>query len=72
MSKLEEPEKSIYDQHTESLRTLEYGSKEYYSVLAKMKVGIDHHYFVSRHHPEYFADGINGMNLVDLIEMVCD
>lgn len=71
-SKLEEPEKPIYDLHTPSLRTLEYNSKEYKDVLVKMKVGIDHHYSVSRHHPQYFADGINGMNLVDLLEMVCD
>lgn len=71
-SKLEAPEKEIYDLYTPSLRTLEYNSKEYHEVLAKMKVGIDHHYSVSRHHPEYFTDGINGMNLVDLLEMVCD
>jgi hypothetical protein len=71
-SKLQSPEKEVYDQYTELLRTLEYGSKEYHEVLAKMKVGIDHHYSVSRHHPEYFADSINGMNLVDLLEMVCD
>lgn len=71
-SKLEEPEKTVYDLYTESLRTLEYGSQEYKDVLVKMKVGIDHHYSVSRHHPEFFTDSIGGMNLVDLIEMVCD
>ena len=37
-----------------------------------MKLGIDHHYSVSRHHPQYFADSIDGMNLIDLIEMLVD
>lgn len=71
-SKLESPEKEVYDRHTPALRTLEYNSQAYKDTLAKMKVGIDHHYAVSRHHPEYFADSINGMNLIDLLEMVVD
>jgi hypothetical protein len=24
------------------------------------------------HHPEHYSDGIDGMNLLDLVEMVCD
>lgn len=71
-SKLEEPEKSVYDLYTPNLKTLEYNSKEYKDTLIKMEVGISHYYSVSRHHPEYFADSINGMNLIDLIEMLCD
>jgi len=71
-SKLEEPEKSIYDKYSPALRTVEYNSKEYKAILKEMKVGIDHHYSVSRHHPEFFADGINGMNLLDVIEMIVD
>lgn len=72
ITKLEEPEKSAYDRHTPSLRTLEYGSDAYKAVLAKMKPAIDHHYSMSRHHPEYFADSVSGMNLIDLLEMICD
>jgi hypothetical protein len=71
-SKLETPEKEAYDRHTPALRTLEYGSQAYKDVLAKMKPAIDHHYSVSRHHPEFFADSINGMNLIDLLEMILD
>lgn len=71
-SKLEAPEKELYDKHTPSLRTLEYNSEEYKEVLKKMAFGIDHHYSVSRHHPEFFVDRINGMNLVDLLEMIVD
>ena len=31
-----------------------------------------HHYAHNRHHPEHFADGVNGMTLVDLVEMLAD
>ena len=71
-SKLESPEKEVYDEFTPELRTLEYGSEEYKTILVKMKPAIEHHYSVSRHHPEYFVDRINGMNLIDLTEMLCD
>lgn len=71
-SKLESPEKEIYDEFTPKLAELEYGTDEYREVLKEMKVGIDHHYSVNRHHPEFFTDQIDGMNLVDLIEMICD
>ena len=71
-SKLEPPEKALYDEFTPLLRSLEYGSDEYKDVIAKMKPAIDHHYSVSSHHPEYYVDQINGMNLVDILEMLCD
>lgn len=40
--------------------------------LGEMEVALDHHYMVNRHHPEHFEDGINDMNLIDLIEMLVD
>lgn len=72
LSKLESPEKEYYDKYSPMLRTTEYGSKEYKEFLKEMQVGIDHHYNHNSHHPEYYVDGINGMNLIDLIEMICD
>lgn len=71
-SKLAEPEKSIFDEVTPKLAKLTYGSDEYKDQLNQMKVALDHHYEVNRHHPEHFENGIQGMNLVDLIEMICD
>ena len=32
----------------------------------------DHHYAVNSHHPEHYENGINDMDLVDLIELTCD
>jgi len=71
-SKLEEPEFSIFVEYTPKLKGSTYGSDEYKQFLKEMKVALDHHYSANRHHPEWHEDGIDGMNLVDLIEMLCD
>jgi hypothetical protein len=72
-SKLEEPEKSVFDDVTPRLKGLTYGSPEYMSSLADMKLALEHHYAHNSHHPECFGKrGMKGMTLVDLIEMLCD
>ena len=71
-TKLESPECEIFEEYTPKLKDCTYGSEEYQGYLKEMKIALDHHYKHNRHHPEYFQDGINGMNLMDLIEMICD
>ena len=71
-SKLVEPEKSIFDEFTPKLRDTTYGSDEYKVFLKDMGVALQHHYANNSHHPEHFENGINGMSLLDLIEMFCD
>jgi hypothetical protein len=71
-SKLQTPEREAFDICTPRLRGLTYGSEEYKSNLRKMKPAIDHHQRINRHHPEFFENGINDMNLIDLTEMICD
>lgn len=71
-SKLDEPELSIYVQYIHKLAGSTYGSDEYKQFLKDIKPALDHHYKHNRHHPEHFSNGINGMHLVDLMEMVCD
>ena len=71
-SKLESPEKESFDITTPLLRNLTYGSDEYKETLRSMKPAIEHHYACNSHHPEYYANGINGMNLLDVLEMLCD
>lgn len=110
LSKLKEPEKSIYDVFTPRLRGMTYGSDEYKSCLAEMGVALQHHYQNNSHHPEHYpvparpdidklealirhTEGIdpdnvalpwmrdhlaemksqiNGMSLLDVIEMLAD
>lgn len=71
-SKLESPEKEIFDEYTPKLKGTTYGSDEYKEYLKEMKVALDHHYANNRHHPEHFENGINDMTLVDLVEMFAD
>jgi len=71
-SKLESPEKEVFDEFTPKLQASTYGSEEYKSFLAAMKPALDHHYGTNPHHPEYHKNGVAGMTLVDLIEMLCD
>lgn len=71
-SKLHEPERAIFDEATHRLKGLVYGSEEYTAQLKDMKPALDHHYANNRHHPEFFSDGVNGMTLVDLLEMIVD
>jgi len=71
-SKLEDPEKAIFDEYSPKLKTSTYGSDEYKSYLSEMKVALDHHYANNRHHPEHFENGVDGMTLVDLVEMLAD
>jgi hypothetical protein len=72
LSKLDSPEVEIFDEYTPKLAGSTYGSDEYRSYLAGMKPALDHHYAANSHHPEHFPDGIRGMSLLDLLEMLCD
>jgi hypothetical protein len=72
LSKTREPELSAYDQFVPRLHEATYGTAEYAALVGAMGEGLRHHYAHNRHHPEHFPDGINGMTLVDLIEMLAD
>jgi hypothetical protein len=71
-TKLCSPEKECFDEVTGALKSLTYGSPEYKAQLARLKPALDHHYACNSHHPEHYPNGINGMSLLDLIEMLCD
>lgn len=71
-SKTEQPELDVYNEYTPKLKGSTYGSDEYKSFLAGMGAGLAHHYAHNRHHPEHHDDGVNGMTLIDLLEMLAD
>lgn len=114
-SKLEEPEKSLFDKYTPLLKETPYGSEQYKAHLAEMGAALQHHYAVNAHHPEHYPvrqsekieqlkwhmlfvennpcfseearegitayleeklqtleSRINGMTLMDVVEMFCD
>ena len=71
-SKLKEPEKSEFDKLTPLLKTLTYSSEEYKDLLKQLNVALKHHYENNTHHPEHYENGIDGMNLIDILEMFAD
>jgi hypothetical protein len=71
-SKLADPEKAAFDVLTPRLKDLQYGSDEYRACLKEMKPALEHHYGANSHHPEHYPDGIDGMSLLDVMEMLCD
>ena len=71
-SKLEEEEKLLFDYYTPKLKDTTYGSEEYYEHLEGLKPALEHHYQNNRHHPEFFENGIDGMDLFDVLEMFMD
>jgi hypothetical protein len=71
-TKLESPEVELFTQYTPKLSATTYGSEEYHNYRKEMQVALDHHYANNRHHPEFHKNGIDDMDLLDLIEMLCD
>jgi hypothetical protein len=72
VAKLESPEVELFAEYTPRLATMQYNSDEYKQCLEELKPALDHHYAVYRHHPEHFREGINDMNLIDIVEMLAD
>lgn len=54
------------------LRTTTYGTPEYKALLAELGPALTHHYQHNDHHPEYFENGVNDMDIFQLTEMLCD
>ena len=71
-SKLGEPEKVIFDAVGNRLAVITYDGEEYKHSLADLKTALDHHYAHNTHHPEHYLNGVDGMSLFDLTEMLMD
>jgi hypothetical protein len=71
-SKLAKPEKVIFDAVGNRLALITYDGEEYKHSLADLKTALDHHYAHNTHHPEHYPNGVDGMSLFDLTEMLMD
>ncbi len=72
LSKLQEPEFTVFMKSTKELKNLVYGSEEYNKSLTNLGDALSHHYSNNRHHPEHHHGGIMNMNIIDILEMSCD
>ena len=71
-SKFSPEEFEAYEEAFPNLAKYAYGTPELRAELHKIKPAIEHHFKVNDHHPEYHEQGVNEMNLVQLLEMLCD
>lgn len=72
-SKFTDAEKPAFDEALPLLAGVAYGSPEFQAVLDRVAPALQHHYRCNSHHPEHYgADGVAGMDLFDVVEMVCD
>ena len=71
-SKMESPEVEGFTEYTPKLAGCTYGSEEYKGYLEGLKPALDHHYANNRHHPEHWKNGIDDMNILDVLEMLVD
>lgn len=71
-SKLLPDEFELMAKNFDRLRTTTYGSPEYKALLEENKPSISLHYQRNDHHPEHFENGVDGMDLMQVVEMLCD
>ena len=71
-SKLESPEAEAFERLTPLLWDTTYGSERYEELRRELGDALKHHYANNSHHPEHYREGIRGMSLIDLIEMLVD
>jgi len=72
VSKYEDAEFLPYSEVIDEFEKHPYGSAEREKVYEAIKPAVEHHHKHNRHHPEFHSEGIDGMNLVDLLEMLVD
>jgi len=71
-SSLDPEEAEIMAHYPKFIKDDSYINGENQAYINTIKGALDIHFQKNRHHPEYFKNGIKDMNLIDIIEMLCD
>jgi len=71
-SKFSIEEYEIYEETFPELNKYGFGTEQFKAAVKKLGPALQHHLEVNPHHPEFYPNGINGMSLLDVIEMSCD
>jgi len=56
----------------DQLATTEYGSERYKELMQQIRPCLDRHYYRNSHHPEHHRRELEGMTLLDIVEMFLD
>lgn len=70
-SKYSSPELPLIHQKAR-LDSIPLNTPEYHEALTQIRGAVQAHYECNTHHPEHYANGVAGMSLLDLMEMICD
>jgi hypothetical protein len=71
-SKFQEPEFSTFCETRPEFKKVNFGTKEYDAVVDKARLAVTHHHLSNRHHTAFYANGVQGMTLLDILEMLAD
>lgn len=71
-SKFTPEEFGVYADNVDDFSKHEFGSEKELQLREKLLPAAKVHHSRNRHHPEHFENGIDDMNLIDLIEMLAD
>lgn len=69
---LDDTEAHLFAKYTDKLSDVTYDSDEYWELMDKLQPALKSHYENNRHHPNHFENGIDDMNLLDIVEMFFD
>lgn len=72
MSKFDEDEFPLYLEAQKDFKDKPYGTPEHDQMREKYQNVLQRHYNKNRHHPEHHPNGVEGMTLVDLLELLVD
>lgn len=74
LSKFSEVESLGFGKMFTKLRATTFGEGSYDGVKRSelLKPALEHHYKKNSHHPEHHENGVQGMDLYDVVEMWCD
>ena len=71
-SALGSPEIEVYHRFFSEYRKYKIGDPRKDEVFAQMAEAIGHHFQYNDHHPEHFENGINDMDLIQLMQFTAD
>lgn len=71
-SKFGPEEFPVYASMIDEFAKHKFGTDGYIKAKEAISEATKHHFAFNRHHPEYHTNGIDGMDLLDIIEMLAD
>ena len=72
IDKLKEENFEVFYLAQKNFANVKFCSDGHKKAMESLKPAIDEHYKVAEHHPQHHENGVNGMTLIDMLEMLVD